>query len=112
MEYTYYADLFREFELPSKGILSQVLHKDERLNITAFGFSPGEELSTHSSPTPAVLYFLEDEGVVQLGADSQPVCTGSLVFMQPNLPHGIRATTGLRMLLVQVKQSLAIAGPS
>lgn len=105
MEYTYLADLFREFELPAQGILSRVLHKDERLNITAFGFSPGEELSTHSAPTPAVLYFLEGEGVVQLGPDKQSVHAGSFVYMPPNLPHGIRATTGLRMLLVQVKMS-------
>ena len=107
MEYTYYADLLREFELPDRGILSRVLHKDERLNITAFGFSPGEELSTHSAPTPAVLFFLEGEGVVQLGEDSQPIRAGSFVFMQPNLPHGIRATSGLRMLLVQIKLPLA-----
>jgi quercetin dioxygenase-like cupin family protein len=103
MNYTYFADLFREFELPAQGILSRVLHKDERLNITAFGFSSGEELSPHSAPTPAVLYFLEGEGVVQLGADEQPVHAGSFVFMPPNLPHGVRATTGMRMLLVQIK---------
>jgi quercetin dioxygenase-like cupin family protein len=103
MNYTYFADLFREFELPAQGILSRVLHKDERLNITAFGFSSGEELSPHSAPTPAVLYFLEGEGVVQLGTTEELVHAGSFVFMPPNLPHGIRAKTGLRMLLVQIK---------
>ena len=110
MDYTYFGDLFREFDLPAKGILSRVLHKDDRLNITAFGFSAGEELSTHSAPTPAVLYFLEGEGVVQLGDDTRPVRSGSFVFMPANLPHGIRATSPLRMLLVQVKASPA-AGP-
>jgi quercetin dioxygenase-like cupin family protein len=59
IDYTYFADLFREFDLPAQGILSRVLHKDDRLNVTAFGVSAGQELSTHSAPTPAILYFLE-----------------------------------------------------
>ena len=105
MDYTYFADLFHELELPAQGILSRVLHKDERVNITAFGFAAGEELSTHSAPTPAVLYFLEGEGEVQLGEDRRPVRSGSFVYMPPELPHGIRATSGLRMLLVQIKGS-------
>jgi quercetin dioxygenase-like cupin family protein len=67
MDYTFLANLQTEFTLPEKGILSRVLHKDEHVNITLFGFSAGEALSAYSSPTPAVLYFLEGEAEVQLG---------------------------------------------
>ncbi len=104
IDYTYFGDLFREFDLPAQGILSRVLHKDDRLNVTAFGFSAGQELSTHSAPTPAILYFLEGEGEVQLGNDKRAVRGGSFVYMPPNLPHGISATSPLRMLLVQIKE--------
>jgi quercetin dioxygenase-like cupin family protein len=68
-----------------------------------FGFAAGEELSAHSAPTPAVLYFLEGEGEVQLGDDKVQVQPGSFVYMPPMLPHGIAARTSLRMLLVQMK---------
>jgi quercetin dioxygenase-like cupin family protein len=93
MDYTFLANLQTEFALPEKGILSRVLHKDEHANVTLFGFSAGEELSGHSSPTPAVLYFIEGEAEVQLG----------FVYMPPMLPHGISAKTAVRMLLVQMK---------
>ena len=61
MDYTFFANLQQEFTLPEKGILSRVLYKDEKVNVTLFGFAPGEELSAHSAPTPAVLYFLEGQ---------------------------------------------------
>ncbi len=105
MDYTYLADLFREFDLPDQGILSRVLHKDDRLNVTAFGFSAGQELSLHSAPTPAVLYFLEGEAEVQLGNDKVAVQCGSFIYMPPMLPHGIVARSPLRMLLVQIKET-------
>ena len=103
MNYTFVANLQQEIALPEKGILSQVLKKDNNVNITLFGFSKGEELSSHSAPTPAILYFLEGEAEVQLGEDKVIAQSGSFVYMSPMLPHGIFARTALRMLLVQMK---------
>jgi hypothetical protein len=34
MDYTFFANLQREFALAEKGILSRVLHKDEKVNVT------------------------------------------------------------------------------
>lgn len=41
-DYTFTPNLMNELEIPEKGIASRILHKDERLNITLFGFSAGE----------------------------------------------------------------------
>jgi quercetin dioxygenase-like cupin family protein len=103
MNYTFLANLHQEFVLPEKGILSRVLHKDDHVNVTLFGFSAGQELSAHSAPTPAILYFLEGEAGVQLGEDKVIAQPGSFVYMPPMLTHGISARTALRMLLVQMK---------
>src|ERR1039457_7672572 len=103
MDYTFLANLLQEFALPENGVLSCVLHKDDKVNVTLFGFSAGEELSGHSAPTPAVLYFLEGEAEVQLGEDMVQAQPGSFVYMPPMLPHGIAAKSPLRMLLVQIK---------
>jgi quercetin dioxygenase-like cupin family protein len=73
------------------------------VNVTLFGFSKGEELSLHSAPTPAVLYFLEGVAEVQLGDDKIATQPGSFVYMPPMLPHGILARTPVKMLLVQMK---------
>ena len=103
MDYKFLTNLQEELALPDKGILSHVLQKDDHVNVTLFGFSAGEELSSHSAPTPAILYFLEGEANVQLGQDTVAAQAGSFVYMPPMLPHGILAKTPLRMLLVQVK---------
>jgi quercetin dioxygenase-like cupin family protein len=107
MTYTFIADLTKEFELPEQGILSRILHKDASVNITAFGFSAGQELSAHSAPTPAILYFLEGEAEVLLGEDTVKAHAGSFVYMPPMLPHGISARSAVRMLLIQMKESAA-----
>jgi len=103
MDYAFLKDLYTELELPAKGILSRVIQKDEHVNITLFGFSAGESLSSHSAPTPAVLYFLEGDAEVQLGDETLSAQPGSFIYMPPMLPHGIHATSPVRMLLVQIK---------
>jgi len=103
MEYTFLANLQQEFALPEKGILSRVLQKDDYVNVTLFGFSAGEELSGHSAPTPAILYFLEGTADVQLGDDKVHAQSGSFIHMPAALPHGISAISPVRMLLIQIK---------
>lgn len=103
MEYRFIPDLGCEVSVPNEGIISRVIHKDEFVNITLFGFSKGQELSTHSAPTPAVLQFLSGEADVKLGDDTVKAKVGSLVYMPPTLPHAISATTECVMLLIQVK---------
>lgn len=103
MDYKFLTNLQDELALPEIGILSHVLQKDEHVNVTLFGFSAGEELSSHSAPTPAILYFLEGEANVQLGQDTVAARAGSFVYMPPMLPHGILAKTPMRFLLIQIK---------
>jgi quercetin dioxygenase-like cupin family protein len=103
MPYKFIADLLADVKVPNEGILSRVLQKDEHVNITLFGFSSGQELSTHSAPTPAVLYFLNGEADVTLGEDVHHAKTGSFAYMPPLLPHAIAAKTATMMLLVQIK---------
>jgi quercetin dioxygenase-like cupin family protein len=103
MDYKFLADLQAEAVIPEKGILSRVLQKDDSVNITLFGMAAGEEISSHSAPTPALLYFLEGEAVVQLGDETVHAHKSSFVFMPPMLSHGISAKLPTRMLLIQIK---------
>jgi len=103
MNYTFLANLKQELAPPEEEILSRILHKDENVNVTLFGFSSGQELSAHSAPTPAILYFLDGEAEVQLGEDKVNTQSGSFVYMPPMLTHGISAKSPVRMLLIQIK---------
>jgi quercetin dioxygenase-like cupin family protein len=103
LNYKFIVNLESEATIPEGGILSRVLQKDDSVNITLFGMAEGEEISSHSAPTPAILYFLEGEAAVQLGSDSIRAQQGSFIFMPPTLPHAIAAKTPVKMLLVQIK---------
>lgn len=103
MDYKFIDDLLGTTEVPKEGIHSRVLQKDEHVNITLFGFSAGQELSTHSAPTPAVIFILNGEADVTLGEDVHHAKTGSFAYMPPLLPHAIAAKTAMAMLLIQVK---------
>ncbi len=103
MDYKFVTDLLTEAELPKEGIHSRVLQKDEQVNITLFGFSPGQELSTHSAPTPAVICILSGEADVTLGEDVHQARAGSFAYMPPLLPHAIAARAATTMLLIQIK---------
>jgi quercetin dioxygenase-like cupin family protein len=106
MDYTFLANLMQEFALPEDGVLSRVLHKDDEVNVTLFGFSAGQKLSAHSAPTAAILYFLEGEAEVQLGEDKVSAQAGSFIHMPPMLSHGISAKSPVRMLLIQIKRQV------
>ncbi len=104
MNYAFVANLPDEISVPAHGILSRVVHKDDNVNVTAFGFSAGEELSAHAASTPAILYFLEGEAAVQLGEEAVRAQPGSFIFMPPMLVHGITTKSSVKMLLIQVKK--------
>jgi quercetin dioxygenase-like cupin family protein len=96
-------DLIAEIEIPKQGILSRTLYNDDQVKLVLFGFSEGQELSAHTAPMPASIYFLKGEGSLTLGDEQMPVHAGSFAHMTPNLRHAIVAQTPLVMLLAMMK---------
>jgi quercetin dioxygenase-like cupin family protein len=105
--YTYVRDLREQARVPENGILSQTLQNDERTKIVLFGFAPGQELSAHTAPYPAVLTFVKGEATLRLGTDVQEAAEGTFAYMQPYLEHGIKAKTDVVMLLTMIKNAPA-----
>ena len=110
-EYTYVRDIREQARVPENGILSQTLHNDERTKVVLFGFAPGQELSAHTAPYPAILTFLKGEATLRLGSDLQEAIEGTFTYMTPYLEHGIKAKTEVVMLLTMVKNASAAAKP-
>ncbi len=91
--YFFLEDLRQHAPLPPNGILSRTLHADDRSKIIQFCFAPGQELSAHTAPVPALLYFVQGEAELQLGEEVKQVREGALAYMAPRLEHAIRAKT-------------------
>jgi quercetin dioxygenase-like cupin family protein len=102
--YTFLENIEMEVPIPENGILSRTLFNDQALKVVAFGFSSGQELSAHTAPMAAMLYFVRGEAELTLGVEKKNVGAGALVHMPPQMPHGILAKTPVAMLLLMLKQ--------
>jgi quercetin dioxygenase-like cupin family protein len=102
-KYVFLEDLRDHSPLPENGILSRTLQSDEVSKTIQFCFAPGQELSAHTAPFPAILYFAKGEADLNLGGEMHAAHEGTLVHMPPKLEHGIKAKTEVVMLLVMIK---------
>src|SRR5579863_6694985 len=102
--YTFLENIETEVPIPENGILSRTLFNDEAVKVVAFGFSPDQELSAHTAPMAAMLYFVKGEAEVTLGGKKKHVRAGAFVHMPPQTPHGILAKSPVVMLRSMLKQ--------
>jgi quercetin dioxygenase-like cupin family protein len=102
--YTFLENIESQVPIPESGILSRTLFNDEALKVVAFGFSSGQELSAHTAPMAAMLYFMRGEAELTIGAEKKDVRAGAFIHMRPHMPHGILAKTPVAMLLLMLKQ--------
>lgn len=102
-EFQYVEDIRQHNEIPANGILSTTLQTDDHSKVVQFVFSPGQELSAHTAPFPAILYFAKGDAEVTLGEEKRKASEGTFVHMAAKLPHAIHARTEVVMLLVMLK---------
>lgn len=105
--YIYFKDV-RDAHVQGDSILSKTIQNDERSKVIQFCFAPGQELSAHTAPFPAILYFAKGRASLRLGADRQDAGEGTFVYMTPNLEHGIHAETEVVMILTMLKNPPAL----
>lgn len=102
--YTHIVDLAKETEPPAHGILSRTLLNDDHVKAVIFGFAAGEELSEHTATMPAILHFLAGEATLTLGGDTVEARGGTWIHMPAELPHSVRTTSPVVMLLLLLKK--------
>jgi len=98
-----FTDIAELAETPADGTFSRTLHNDERARVVLFSFSAGQELSEHTSSSPAVMHFLTSKSEVTLGLENVSAGAGTWIHMPANLPHSIRTKTPVVMLLTLLK---------
>ena len=103
--FAYFGDLTAEAQVPENGILSRTLYQDDHVKVIVFGFAPGQELSAHTAPMAASLYFVKGEADLTLGEEKRTATPGTFVHMSPLLTHGIVARTPVVMMLQMYKQA-------
>ena len=103
--YAFHADLAALVgEVPEASIVSRLLHHDEHVKVTLFGFASGQELTEHTSSKPAIMQVISGEGTFGFGAEVHAVGPGSWAHMAPSVPHTVTARTRLVFMLTMLKR--------
>lgn len=84
------------------GILSKVLIKNEKLNVTLFCMAKGTELSEHTSTKAGFVYVVEGDGTFHLEGREISMSSGQFIYMQENAIHSLKANENTSFLLVLV----------
>ena len=105
MNATMFLDLAEQVTIPEDGTISRTLYQDTGLKVVVFGFAAGQELSEHTSSSPAIMHFIQGEAQVTLGTDRSDARPNTWVHMPAHLPHSIHAKTPVIMLLLLLKGS-------
>lgn len=94
------------------GIVSRALLRTATSRVELFGFAEGQELTEHTSTQHAAVQILSGECEFSLAGKPHPVKAGDFIYMPPNLPHAVRATTQFSMLLTLSKPETNETAPN
>lgn len=87
-------------EYPEKGILSKVIEKNDKLNVTLFSMAKGTEISEHTSTKQGFVYVIEGDGVFNLEGEDIAMSSGVFIYMQENAVHSLKANENTSFMLV------------
>lgn len=84
-------------------VVSKVVHRDDQLNVTVFGFAGGEGLTEHRTSSTAIVQVLSGRLTFQADGEDFDAGPGWWLHMAPGTPHALTAVEPTIMLLTLVK---------
>ena len=85
-------------------IVSREIVSQKTGTVTVFAFDEGEQLSEHTAPFDAMVIDLDGEADIVIGGRVNRVKPGEMIIMTAGVPHGVKAATRFKMLLVMIKK--------
>lgn len=85
-------------------VVSRTLVKKPTGTVTAFAFDQGEGLSEHTAPYDALVLVADGEAEVTVAGTPHRVVGGQILRLPAGKPHGLKATTRFKMLLIMIRE--------
>ena len=85
-----------------KGIVSKVIFKNEKLDVSLFCMAKGTQLSEHTSTREAIVHVLEGKGIFRLGKENIQMLPGVIIHMKPNAKHALKVSENTSFVLILV----------
>ena len=86
------------------GIVSRTVLATPELRAVLFSFAAGQELTEHTSTARALLHVLSGKGEFLVAGESRTLGAGELLHLPPRVPHAVRVSEAMTMLLVLAPQ--------
>lgn len=84
-------------------VVSKIIIRNERGNVTLFAFDKAEFLSEHTAPYDAIVQVLDGVGEVIIDGQSFVLAVGESIIMPANVRHAVVAVEQFKMLLTMIK---------
>lgn len=91
-------------EISEGAVVSRTLIKKKAGTVTLFAFDEGQALSEHTAPFDALVTILDGEVELTIGGKAVTVTSGESVLMPAEVPHAVRATRPVKMLLTMIRE--------
>jgi quercetin dioxygenase-like cupin family protein len=85
------------------GVVSRTLIKENTGTVTIFAFDANEELSEHTAPFHALLIALDGAADVVISGKLFAVRQGQTILLPAHQPHGLKAISAFKMLLIMIR---------
>ncbi len=82
-----------------ESVVSRVVLKREKGNVTIFAFDKGPGLSEHTSPFDALVQVIEGDAEVTVAGKPIALKPGQVVLLPAEKPHAVKEITPFKMVL-------------
>lgn len=89
-------------EYPKEGIVSKLIVKNEKIDMTLFCMANGTNISEHTSTKQGVVHILEGEGSFNLEGSEIKLQEGVIIYMDKNARHSLSVVKDTSFLLTLV----------
>ena len=103
MTHTTIHDLRDSVAIQPGAVVSKVVHRDARIDVTVFGFDAGEGLTEHTASRPAIVQVLSGRLRVTVDGEDIRVDPGTWIHMERGAPHALVAEEPTTMLLTLLR---------
>jgi quercetin dioxygenase-like cupin family protein len=84
-------------------VVSRVILKRDKGNVTVFAFDEGQGLSEHTSPFDALVQAIEGEAEVTVAGKPIALRAGEVVLLPAEKAHAVKATARFKMVLTMIR---------
>lgn len=84
-------------------ITPTIIIKRNNLKVVRLQVNAGETVPEHSANAHVVIVPIKGEGTFTINQVPQPILTGEIIEMEPNMPHSVEAKTDLELMVIQMQ---------